>query len=140
MVIALRTGNQEQFNCSNPTLAWKDPSDHKTVTTMYVLAGINALVIAQGIYTFILRLRNDNRITRNKTIAFYVMALSCLIVAEVYFLSYKIDTTMCSQSFLQSYPAFAYLVVGYTYIYKSLEVINVNDTCRAESIKDKKGL
>ena len=63
---------------------------------MYVLAGINALVIAQGIYTFVLRLRNDNKRTRNKTVAFYVMALSCLIVAEVYFLSYKIDTTMCS--------------------------------------------
>lgn len=100
MEIYLASNNQQQINCTDPILTWKDPSDHKTVTTMYVLAGINAFVIAQGIYTFNLRLRNDTRRTRNKTIVFYVMALSCLIVAEVYFLSYRIDTTMCSQSFL----------------------------------------
>lgn len=91
---------QMQFNCSDPMLAWKDPSDYKTVDSMYVLAGINALVILQGFYTFNLRLRNDTVRTRNKTIIFYLTALSCLIVAEIYFLSYNINTNLCSQSFL----------------------------------------
>jgi hypothetical protein len=92
--------SSENFTCNNATLAWKDPSDHKTVVTMYVLAGINAFVIIQGFYTFNLRLTNDHPRMRNKTIAFYFMALTCLIVAELYFLSYKIHTTACSQGFL----------------------------------------
>ena len=81
------------FNCSEGSIAWKDPSDHKTVVTMYILAAINVLVIVQGCYTFNLRLKNDTKRMRNKTITFYFMALSCLVVAEFYFLSYKINTS-----------------------------------------------
>lgn len=109
-------------------MAWKDPSDRKTVNTMYVLAGINAFVIIQGFYTFNLRMKNDCSRMRNKIIAFYFMALTCLMVAEIYFLSYKLPNAQCSQSFLQTYPAFSYLIVGYTYVFKSLEVLNVYET------------
>ena len=110
-------------------MAWKDPSDKDTIITMYVLAVINIFVIIQGFYTFRLRLLNDSPLMRTKIISFYFAALSCLMIAEIYFLSYKLNTKYCDQAFLQTYPAFAYLLAGYTYLFKSIEVSNINEIC-----------
>ena len=41
-----RTFSNNSFDCNDPKFAWSDDSDYKTVVTMYVLAGINLLVIA----------------------------------------------------------------------------------------------
>ena len=59
---------------------------------------------------------------RGKIFRFYLAALSCLLMAEVYFVSGWFTFSKCTQNFLQTYPGFAYLLAGYTYIVKSLEV------------------
>lgn len=53
---------------------------------------------------------------------FYLAALSCLLMAEVYFISGWFSFGQCAQNILQTYPGFAYLLTGYTYIVKALEV------------------
>jgi hypothetical protein len=50
-----------------------------------VLAVINAFVIAQGFYSFWLKFKTD--LAGLRVVLFYIMSLSCLMVAEIYFLS-----------------------------------------------------
>jgi hypothetical protein len=64
---------------------WKDASDQKTTRALYVLAVINAFVIAQGFYSFWLKFKTD--LAGLRVVLFYIMSLSCLMVAEIYFLS-----------------------------------------------------
>ena len=83
-------------NCPSSDEYWKDPDDPSTKQALYVLAGINILVIAQGIYTFTAHLKMaDTRGINNRVIAFYAMALSCLLVAEIYFVSGAFATRKC---------------------------------------------
>lgn len=58
------------------------------------------LVIIQGFYTFRLRLLNDCEQIRLKIYTFYFFALSCLLVAEVYFISGALNFNLCVQNFL----------------------------------------
>lgn len=51
---------------------------------------------------------------------FYAAALSCLGVAEIYFVTSYCDFPRCLTEVLQTYPAYAYLITGYTYIFVSI--------------------
>ena len=74
---------QTTFDCQH---MWKDQSDQKATRALFVLAGINFLVILQGVYTFRIRLQNDPYRMRTKIYMFLILALSCLCVAEIYFI------------------------------------------------------
>jgi len=62
---------------------------------MAVLAGINLIVIALGFYTCYIRFIYTEKRFRIKILLFFFAALSCLIVAEVDFLSGFFDFTSC---------------------------------------------
>lgn len=87
----------EPSSCDN---LWKDQSDTPTKRALYVLAGLNIFVIIQGLYTFRLRLKNDSYQMRLAILTQYSAALSCLIVAEVYFVSGAFSFPECTQNFL----------------------------------------
>ena len=84
-------------NCEN---LYSDISDKPTRNAFYVLAGLNILVIIQGFYTFRLRLKNDSQTYKYKTCMFFFAALSCLIVAEFYFVTGTFKFGKCGQNFI----------------------------------------
>ena len=84
-------------NCEN---LYSDISDKPTRNAFYVLAGLNILVIIQGFYTFRLRLKNDSQTYKYKTCMFFFAALSCLIVAEIYFVTGTVKFGKCGQNFI----------------------------------------
>ncbi len=89
-----------------------------------MLAVINAFVISQGIYSF--RLKLQTKLAGLRVVLFYIISLSCLAVAEVYFLSGLWIGTRCSQLFIQNYPSYAYLVTAYTYLVISIRNVNTS--------------
>ena len=110
-----------EVNC---TEVWKDISDVKTARALFVLAFLNVFVIALGCYSFFLRLRAKDADT--VVVIFYSFALTCLTVAEVYFLSSLWMRNICATQFIQNYPAYAYLITGFTFLYISLRTLNTN--------------
>ena len=68
-----------------------DASDPATDNVLLFLACINLLVIAQGFYSFwvVYKATKESGLQRvsSRVIAFYGLALSCLLVAEIYFFS-----------------------------------------------------
>lgn len=103
---------------------WKDASDPKTARALYGLVVINSFVIAQGIYSF--RLKLKTKLAGLREVLFYIMSLSCLVVAEVYFLSSLWTGNKCFQLFIQDYPSYAYLMTAYTYLVISIRNVNTN--------------
>ena len=82
---------------------------------MLVLAVINLFVIIQGVFSFFARVKNYP-VRYITIILFYSMALSCLIVAEVYLISGYIHLSNCAQAFIQTYPGMSYLLTAYCFI------------------------
>ena len=118
-----------QANC---TELWKDATDVKTARALFVLAFLNTFVIASGLYSFFLRFRAKDADTG--VVIFYSFALTCLTVAQVYFFSSLWNGNKCGQLFIQNYPAYSYLITGYTYLYISLRTLNTNRELQSEDI------
>lgn len=76
------------------------------------------------------RLKNDKYSMHYTIYTFFFFALSCLIVAEVYFLTGAVDISECGENILQTYPAFSYLCAGLTYILKSIAVQRIEAEAR----------
>jgi len=110
-----------EFNC---TEEWKDITDEKTAIALFVLAFLNIFVIALGCYSFFLRIKVKD--VDSVVVIFYSFALSCLIVAEVFFMSSLWQGKKCFTMFLQTYPAYAYLITGFACLYISLRTLNKN--------------
>ena len=103
--------NEKEVDCSNMHL---DQSDVKTKKAFYILAGINLLVILFGFYSFYIKYHICEKM-RFRTVMFYVLALSCLVVLEFYFFSQFFYGSDCGEDFLKTYPAFSYLLTGLVY-------------------------
>ena len=69
----------------NCTQTFNDVIDTSSANAIYVLAGINPIVLILGFYALSLEV-NLGKIMFRQTV-FYIFALSCLMVDEVYFLS-----------------------------------------------------
>lgn len=67
------------------TDSWKDTNYMQANRALYVLAAINVVSISAGVYSFYLRFQTG--ICTTHDVIFYSMTLSCLVVAEFYFLS-----------------------------------------------------
>jgi uncharacterized membrane protein (DUF485 family) len=94
----------------------RDASDRATMISSYILAVINGFVIVQGFYSFWLKMKGATNKWNWKVIFFYGAALSCLIVAEIYFVSSLFMKRKCAIDFVQTYPAFGYLVTSMVYM------------------------
>lgn len=105
----------------------KDQSDRATKIALSVLAIVNLGVIALGASAFVLRLKIDGHNWKGQIVRFYSTALICLLVTEVYFISGYFSFAVCPQNFLQTFPGVSYLLIGYTYIEKSLKIKKIDD-------------
>ena len=83
------------------------------------------------------RLLNDKYSMHYTIYTFFFFALSCLIVAEVYFIVGAFAVSECAQNFLQTYPAVSYLCVGLTYILKSIAVQKIERLAEAGNQQEK---
>lgn len=101
---------------------WRDQTDPASTNALYTLGAITLFVILQGVYTMEKRLKNDAECQRYKIFIFFFWALSCLGVFLVYCFVGPFMQGKCGYYFLQTYPPLAYLIVGATYIQKSLQI------------------
>ena len=78
---------------------------------LLVLAGLNLVVLSEGIYCFYVLL-NEQPNGRLSISLFYGAALSCLSVAMFYFLTGYLTMGPCPLYFLETAPGVLYLVTG----------------------------
>ena len=87
---------------------------------------INFFVILQGFWSLALKLKiPQQRPLRIKL--FYFMALSTLIIVQIYFLSPLYVKSYCIYEILELYPPLAYSITGLIYMMQSIEILTIKE-------------